>query len=59
MPVAKEHRVADLSLDVVEALRPEEQLPHDEEGPALADDLGRPGERAELGVAECHGRRMP
>jgi hypothetical protein len=36
---------------VAEALGPEQQLAHDQERPALADDLGGAGEGAELRVA--------
>ena len=45
---------------IAEALRSEEQLAHDEDRPALADDLRRAGDRTELRIAELrHARSVP
>ena len=58
-----EHRARDVevSLEVAEAPHPEEQVAHDQQRPALADDLERARERAGLsGIvgAERHRRRI-
>ena len=53
-PVGEHARadVAQAAAQIAEALRPEEELADDEDRPALADDLGRARDRAELRILE-------